>query len=72
MAGCDDMETYRHTNDGSEIDSGDIEIVGAVLERGEAAESDDHSHAVKPYRFEPYLAMPYYGVDSAIPADDAN
>ena len=35
------METYRYTNDDSETDSDDIEVVGAVLERGEAAESDD-------------------------------
>ena len=33
-----------------------------------AAESDDYSHIVQPYRFEPYLAMPN-GVDSAIAAD---
>ena len=71
MAGCDKMETYRYTNDDSETDSEDTEIVGAVLERGEAAESDDYSHIVQPYRFEPYLAMPG-GVDSAIAADDAN
>ena len=38
--------------------------------RGEATESDDYSHIVQPYRFEPYLAMPN-GVDSAIAADDA-
>ena len=71
LAGCDKMETYRYTNDGSETDSDDTEIVGAVLERGEAAESDDYSHIVQPYRFEPYLAMPDV-VDSAIAADDAN
>ena len=53
----------KQTNDDSETDSDDIEIVGAVLERGEAAESDDCSHIVQPYRFEPYLAMPD-GVDS--------
>ena len=70
VAGCDEMETYRQTNDDSETDSDDIEIV-AVLKRGEAAESDDYSHIVQPYRFEPYLAMPG-GVDSAIAADDAN
>ena len=70
MAGCTDIETYRQTND-SETDSGDTEIVGAVLERGEAAESDDYSHIVQPYRFGPYLAMPG-GVDSAIAGDDAN
>ena len=35
------------------------------MERGEAAESDDYSHIVQPYRFEAYLAMPN-GVDSAI------
>ena len=71
MAGCAETETYRQTNDDSEADSDDIEIVGAVLKRGEAAESDDYSHIVQPYRFEPYLAMPD-GVDSAIAADDAN
>ena len=41
MAGCAETETYRQTNDGSETDSDDIEIVEAVLKRGEAAESDD-------------------------------
>ena len=71
MAGCAETETYRQTNDDSETDSDDIEIVGAVLKRGEATKSDDHSHIVQPYRFEPYLAMPN-GVDSAIVADDAN
>ena len=71
MAGCDKTETYRQTNDDIETDSEDIEIVGAVLKRGEAAESDDYSHIVQPYRFEPYLVMPD-GVDSAIAADDAN
>ena len=40
MAGYDEMEIYRYTNDDSETDSDDTEIVGAVLERGEAAESD--------------------------------
>ena len=65
------MEIYRYTNDDSETDSDDIEVVGAVLERGEAAESDDYSHIVQAYRFEPYLAMPD-GVDSAIAANDAN
>ena len=65
------METYRYTNDDSKTDSDDIEIAGAVLERGEAAESDEYSHIVQPYRFEPYLAMPG-GVDSAIAADDTN
>ena len=70
IAGCAEMETYRQTNDDSETDSDDIEIVGAVLKRGEAAESDDYSHIVQPYRFEPYLAM-LDGVDSAIAADDA-
>ena len=64
------MWTYRYTNDDSETDSDDTEIVGAVLKR-DAAESDDYSHIVQPYRFEPYLAMPG-GVDSAIAADDAN
>ena len=38
------METYRYTNDDSETDSDDTEIVGEVLERGEAAESDEYSH----------------------------
>ena len=38
MAGCDEMETYWYTNDDSEKDSDDTEIVGSVLERGEAAE----------------------------------
>ena len=71
VAGCPETETYRQTNDDSETDSDDIEIVGAVLKKGEAAESDDYSHIVQPYRFEPYLAMPN-GVDSAIAADDAN
>ena len=65
------METYRYTNDDSETDTDDTEIVVAVLKRGEATESDDYSHIVHPYRFEPYLAMPG-GVDSAIAADDAN
>ena len=37
----------------------------------EAAKSDDYSHNVQPYRFEPYHALPD-GVDSAIAADDAN
>ena len=71
MAWCAEAEPYRQTNDDSETDSDDIEIVGAVLKRGEAAESDDYSHIVQPYRFEPYLSMPD-GVDSAIAADDAN
>ena len=71
MAGRAKTETYRQTNDDSETDSDDIEIVEAVLKRGEAAESDDYSHIVQPYRFEPYLAMSN-GVDSAIAADDAN
>ena len=70
MAGCAETETYRQTNDDSDTDSDDIEIVEAVLKRGEAAESDDYSHIVQPYRFEPCLAMPD-GVDSAIAADDA-
>ena len=34
------MEIYRYTNDDRETDSDDTDIVGAVLERGEAAESD--------------------------------
>ena len=71
MAGCDEMETYRQPNDDSETDSDDIESVGAVLKRGEVAESDDYSHIVQPYRLQPYLAMPD-GVDSAIAAADAN
>ena len=71
MAGCDEMEIYRHTNDDSEADSDDTDVVGAVLERGEADESDDYSHTVQPYGIEPYLAMPN-GVDSAIAADNAN
>ena len=71
VAGCAETETYRQPNDDSETDSDDIEIVRAVLKRGEAAESDDYSHIVQPYRFEPYLVMPN-GVDSAIAADDAN
>ena len=71
MAGCAETETYRQTNDASETDSDDIEIVWAVLKRGEAAESDDYSHIVQPYRFEPYHAMPD-GVDRAIAADDSN
>ena len=62
------METYRYTNDDSKTDSDDIEIAGAVLERGEAAESDEYSHIVQAYRFEPYLAMPDDS-DSAIVAD---
>ena len=64
------METFRYTDDDSETHSDDTEIVGAVLER-EAAESEEYSHIVQPYRFEPYLAMPD-SVDSAIAADDAN
>ena len=71
VAGCAKTDTYRQTNDDSETDSDDIEIIGAVLKRGEAAESDDYSHMVQSYRFEPYRAMPN-GVDSAIAADDAN
>ena len=67
MAGCAETETYRQTNDDSETDSDDIEIVGTVLKRGEAAKC----HIVQPYRFEPCIAMPD-GVDSAIAADDAN
>ena len=68
VAGCAETETCRQPNDDSETDSDDIEIVRAVLKRGEAAESDDYSHIVQPYRFESYLAMPN-GVDSAIAAD---
>ena len=71
MAGCAETETCQQPNDDSDTDSDDIEIVRAVLKRGKAAESDDYSHIVQPYRFEPYLAMPN-GVDSAIAADDAN
>ena len=62
------MEIYRYTNDDSETDSDETDIVGAVLE---AAESDDYGHIVQPYRFESYLAMPDDG-DSAIAADDAS
>ena len=51
MAGCAEMETYWQANDDSETDSDDIDIVGAVFKRGEAAESDDYSHIVQPYRF---------------------
>ena len=58
VAGCAEMDTYRQTNDDSDTDSDDIDIIGAVLKRGEAAESDDYSHIVQPYRFEPHLAMP--------------
>ena len=43
MAGCAETETYRYTDGDSETDSDDTGIVGAVLERGEAAESDDHT-----------------------------
>ena len=71
VTGCAETDTYRQPNDDSETDSDDIEIVRTVLKRGEAAESDEYSHIVQPYRFEPYLAMPN-GVDSAIAADDAN
>ena len=71
MAGCDETDTYRQTNDDSETDFDDIEIVGAVFKRGKAAESDDYNHIVQPYRFEPYHAMPN-GVDSAIAADNSN
>ena len=42
------MEPYRYTNDDSETDSDDTEIVGAVLESEEAAESDDYSYIVQP------------------------
>ena len=34
VAGCAETETYWQTNDDSETDSDDIEIVGAVLKRG--------------------------------------
>ena len=68
VAGCAETETCRQPNDDSETHSDDNEIVRAVLKRGEAAESDDYSQIVQPYRFEPYLAMPN-GVDSAIAAD---
>ena len=71
MVGCDEMETYRHTNDDSETDSDDTDIVGAVLERGVSAESDNYSHIVQPFRFEPYHTTSD-GVDSAITTDDAN
>ena len=71
MAGCAEIETYRQTDDDSEANSGDTAIVGAVLEREEAAESDYYSHIVQSYRFGPYLAMPD-GVDSAVACDDAN
>ena len=53
VAGCAETEPCRQPNDDSETDSDDIEIVRAVLKRGEAAESDDYSHIVQPYRFEP-------------------
>ena len=46
VAGCAETETCRQPNDDSETDSDDIEIVRAVLKRGEAAESDDYSHIV--------------------------
>ena len=71
VVGCAETETCRQTNDDTDTDSDDIEIVGAVLKRGEAAESGDYSQIVQPYRYEPYLAMPD-GVDSAIAANDAN
>ena len=67
MAGCAEAQTYRQTNDDSETDSDDTDIVRAVLERGEAAKSDDYSRFVQPYRFGSYVAMPH-GVDSAIAA----
>ena len=67
MAGCDEMETYRHTNDDSETDSDDTEIVGAQM----SPPNLRTSQIVKPYMFEPYIAMPD-GVVSAIAADDAN
>ena len=50
VAGCAETETCRQPNDDSETDSDDIEIVRAVLKRGEAAESDDYSHIVQSYR----------------------
>ena len=67
------METYRTTGTQTMIArrTDDTEIVGAVLERGEAAESDNYSRIVQPYRFEPYLTMPN-GVDSAFAADNVN
>ena len=71
MAGCAETETCRQTNGDSETDSEDIEIVGAVLERGEAAESDNYSQIIQPYRFEPCHATPD-GVGSAIAAENAN
>ena len=37
MAGCAETGTCRQPNDDSETDSDDIEIVRAVLKRGEAA-----------------------------------
>ena len=39
VAGCAETETCRQPNDDSETDSDDIEIVRAVLKRGDAAES---------------------------------
>ena len=41
MAGYDETWTYRYTNDDSETDS-DTDIVGAVFEKGEAAEYDEY------------------------------
>ena len=68
-----ELPKWRHTGTQTSIarQTDDTEIVGAVLERGEAAESDDYSHIVQPYMFEPYLAMPD-DVDSAIATDGAN
>ena len=49
---------WRHTGKQTTIarqtDSEDTDIVGAVLESGAAAECNDYSHIVQPYRFEPY------------------
>ena len=77
MAGYAETETYRQTNDDSETDSDDIEIVEAdsaaspLFKTASTISMSHYSHIVQPYRFEPYLAMPD-GVDSAIAADDAN
>ena len=55
MAGCVEMETYsKQTTIARQTDSEDTDIVGAVLESGAAAECNDYSHIVQPYRFEPY------------------
>ena len=50
---------WRHTGTQTTIarQTDDAEIVGAVLERGEAAKSDDYSHIVQPYRFQPCQAV---------------